>query len=51
MLCGHLDGKEIQKGEDMCIHMADSLCCKTETRLSSDHPSMGEKRSPLLANL
>ena len=52
-LCAHLDGQEIQKGEDMCIHMADSLCCKTETstRLSSDHPSMGEKRSPLLANL
>ena len=53
MPCGHWDGKEVQKGEDMCIHLADSLCCKTETSttLSSNYPSMQTKRSPLLANL
>ena len=27
MLCGDLNGKEIQKREDMFIHAADSLCC------------------------
>ena len=25
------DGKEIQKRGDMCIHIADSLCCTAET--------------------
>ena len=27
MLCGDLNGKEIQKRENMCIHIADSLYC------------------------
>ena len=25
MLCGDLNGKEIQKGDDICIHIADSF--------------------------
>ena len=31
MLCGDLNGKEIQKGGDKCKCIADSLCCKAET--------------------
>ena len=31
MLCGDLNGKEIQKGEDVCIYRAGSLCCAAET--------------------
>ena len=31
MLCGDLNGKEIQKRGDICIHIADSLCCTAET--------------------
>ena len=27
MLCGDLNGKEMQKTGDVCIHIADSLCC------------------------
>ena len=27
MLCGDLNGKEIQKRGDICILIADSLCC------------------------
>ena len=30
MLCGDLDGKEIQKRGDICIQIADSLCCTAE---------------------
>ena len=30
-LCGDLNGKEIQKREDICIRIADSLCCTAET--------------------
>ena len=30
MLCGDINGKEIQKGGDICIHIADSLCCTVE---------------------
>ena len=30
MLCGDLNGKEIQKRVDMCIRIADSLCCTAE---------------------
>ena len=26
-----LNGKEIQKREDICIHIADSHCCTAET--------------------
>ena len=25
------DGKEVQEGGDICIHVADSLCCTAET--------------------
>ena len=40
MLCDDLegwdreDGREAQEGGDMgtCMHMADSLCCATETK-------------------
>ena len=31
MLCGYLNGKEIQKKGDICIHLVDSLCCTAET--------------------
>ena len=38
-LCGDLNGKEIQKRGDICIHTADSLGCavETNTALSSNH--------------
>ena len=28
---GWLGGRKAQKGEDICIHMADSHCCMVET--------------------
>ena len=31
MLCGDLNGKEIQKREDICIHIADLLFHMEET--------------------
>ena len=31
MLCGDLNGKEVQKGVDICICMADSFCCTVES--------------------
>ena len=31
VLCGDLNGEEIQKKGDMGIHIADSLCCTVET--------------------
>ena len=31
MLSGDLNGKEIQKRGDICIRIADSLCCTVET--------------------
>ena len=31
VLCGDLNGKEIQKRGDICIRIADSLCCTAET--------------------
>ena len=31
VLCGDLNGKEIQKGGDKYICVADSLCCAVET--------------------
>ena len=30
VLCDDLNGKEIQKREDICIYIADSLCCIAE---------------------
>ena len=30
MHCGGLNGREIQKGGDRCICMADSFCCTVE---------------------
>ena len=30
MLCGDLNGKEIQKRGDICIGLADSPCCMVE---------------------
>ena len=30
LLCGDLNGKEIQKSGDKCIHVADSLSCTAE---------------------
>ena len=31
VLCGDLNGKEIQKWWEICIHVADLLCCTVET--------------------
>ena len=31
VLCGDLNEKEIQKGGDICIYIADSLHCTAET--------------------
>ena len=31
MLSGDLNGKEIQKREDIFIYITDSLCCSIET--------------------
>ena len=31
LLCGDLNGKQIQKSGDICIHIADTLCCPVET--------------------
>ena len=31
VLCGDLNGNEIQKRGGMCINVADSLCCTAET--------------------
>lgn len=28
--CGGWDGKEVQKGEDICMHIADKLHCTAE---------------------
>ena len=30
VLCSNLNGKEIQKRGDTCMHRADSLCCTVE---------------------
>ena len=35
MHCGDLNGKEVQKGEDVYICIADLLCCKVETNKRS----------------
>ena len=34
VLCGDPNGKEIQRREDICIHIADSLCCTVETNIT-----------------
>ena len=31
VICGDLNGKEIQGRGDVCIHADDSLCCIAET--------------------
>ena len=38
-MTGDLNEKEVQKGGDMCICMADSFCCRVETNttLSSNY--------------
>ena len=39
MLCGDLNGKEIQKRGGICTHIADSFCCiaETNTTLQSNY--------------
>ena len=34
VLCGDLNGKEIQKRGDVCIQIADSLCCTAENNIT-----------------
>ena len=31
VLCGDLNSKETQKRGDICIHIAEALCCTVET--------------------
>ena len=33
MHCGELNAKEIQKGGDICVYVADSFCCTVETNI------------------
>ena len=42
MLCGDLNGKEIQNRGDICTCTADSLCCtaETNTTLESNYTLM-----------
>ena len=37
MLCGDLSWKEFQKGGDMYIHIADSLCCTVQTNTTVEN--------------
>ena len=32
-LSGGWSGREVQKGGDVCIHIADLLCCTAETNI------------------
>ena len=34
MLFGNLNGKETLKRGDICVHIADSLCCTAETNIN-----------------
>ena len=40
MLCGDVNGKEIKKRGDICVCIADSLCCtvETNTTMQSNYP-------------
>ena len=51
MFCGDLNGKEIQKRGDMCIHIADSLrrTAETNTTLQSNYTPIKEKKADALA--
>ena len=46
MLCGDLNGKEIQKRGDMCIHTDDSFHCtvETNTTLLNNYTSIKKKK-------
>ena len=46
VLCGDLNGKEIQKRGDMCIHIADSFHCtvETNTTLLNNYTSIWKKK-------
>ena len=46
VLCGDLNGKEIQKRGDMCIHTADSFHCtvETNTTLLNNYTSIKKKK-------
>ena len=37
LLCGDLSWKEFQKGGDMYIHIADSLCCTVQTNTTVEN--------------
>ena len=42
MHAGDVNGKEVQKGGDVCVRTADSFCCtaKTNTTLYSNYTPM-----------
>ena len=46
MLCGDLNGKEIQKRGDMYTRIADSLCCTVET-----NTTLQSNYTPIKTNL
>ena len=48
MLCGDLNGKEIQKRGDTCICIADSLCCTVEN--NNIVKQLNSKKKKLSAN-
>ena len=37
MLCGNLNGKEVQKRGDIYLYLAESLCCTEETNIVSNY--------------
>ena len=53
MLCDDLNGKEIRNGGDICVHIADSLCCRAEhtTQLNDYIPLKIKKKKKKKDNL
>ena len=43
MHCGELNAKEIQKGGDICVYVADSFCCTVETNITYSNKKVNLK--------
>ena len=43
-------GRDVQEGGDVCIHIADTLCCtaETNTTLQSNYPPVKKKKKKVL---
>lgn len=50
MLFGDLNGQEIHRREDMCIHVADSLYCISETNKKNKNKKKKETNTTLSSN-